>query len=350
MSETRVMVVDDSAAMRALFSGILENAKGVNVCGVASSAAEAREKIAQLKPDVLTLDVEMPGMSGMEFLQEIMETRPMPVIMLSSIAQAGSGTAARALELGAVHCFPKPLRTTPEEFDATVARLGDIVIRAARGELGGQGESAPVAEEAAPMEEPAHADYRSDGSLVVMAGGQAALASVETIVTAFPEGCPPTIIIIDADREPAESALAAMRDKAACAVVAARDGAELVPGTVHLAFDRSAHVIAEPGTPPRLRCVERDPVGGIRPCADLLFGSVARGRIAANAGLLPGAGSDGAKGMQILMQAGAQVFVESPCETGPRDRVNAVHALGIAAVDLAGDELAQWLLKVTAKD
>ncbi len=89
MADTRVMVVDDSAAMRALFCGILENAKGVEVCGVANDAADARAKMPDCRPDVLTLDVEMPGMSGMDFLKEIMEERPMPVIMLSSIAQAG---------------------------------------------------------------------------------------------------------------------------------------------------------------------------------------------------------------------------------------------------------------------
>jgi two-component system, chemotaxis family, protein-glutamate methylesterase/glutaminase len=135
MRDTRVMVVDDFAAMRDLFSGILENAKGVSVCGAASSAAEARDMIPEIKPDVLTLDVEMRGMTGMEFLEEIIEKRPIPVIMLSSIAQAGSGTAAKVLELGAAHFFPKPLRTAPEKFDATVAKLSDIVIRAANGDL-----------------------------------------------------------------------------------------------------------------------------------------------------------------------------------------------------------------------
>lgn len=288
-------------------------------------------------------------MSGMDFLQEIMENRPMPVIMLSSIAQAGSGTAARALELGAVHCFPKPLRTTPEEFDAIVARLGDIVIRAARGEPIGEGDPPSSPEAAPPKEEPAHIEYQSDGSLVAMACGQAGLASIEAIVASFPAICPPTIVVIDADREPVEAALDAMRDKAACAIVTASDGAELAPGTLHFAFDRSAHFIVEPGAPPRLRRVDRDPVGGVRPCADLLFGSIARGRIAASAGLLSGSGSDGAKGLQILMQAGSQVFVEQPAEGTPRDRFNAVQALGLAAVDLAGDQVPDWILKVTAK-
>lgn len=345
MRDTRVMVVDDSAAMRALFSGILENAKGVSVCGVASSAAEAREMIPELKPDVLTLDVEMPVMTGMEFLEEIMETRPMPVVMLSSIAQAGSGTAAKALELGAVHCFPKPLRTTPEEFDATVAKLGDIVIRAAKGELTAADQAGGAVEGAGD----APTDYDPDGSLVAMACGEAGLGSLKQIICAYPSNCPPTAIVLDADSTIVDPVLAEIKSSAKCEVAQAADGALLEPGKVYLAFDRSSHVIVEAGAPPRLRLAARDPVGGIRPCADLLFGSIARARIAAHAGLLTGSGADGAKGLQILMQTGAKVFLEDPAEGAPRDRLNAVHALGVAAADMPSSELAGWILDGTSK-
>lgn len=338
MRDTRVMVVDDSAAMRALFSGILENAKGVSVCGVASSAAEARDMIPDLKPDVLTLDVEMPVMTGMEFLEEIMEKRPMPVIMLSSIAQAGSGTATKALELGAVHCFPKPLRTTPEEFDATVAKLGDIVIRAANGELTSGGDEA--------VEDPA---FEPDGSLVVIACGPAGLDGVKRVVSNYPAQCPSTIIVVDGDRGVVEPVLAELQGLAKCEVAEASDCAPLGPGKVYLAFDRNVHVIVEGGDAPRLRFVPRDPVGGVRPSADLLFGSIARAKVPAHGGLLSGSGADGAKGLQILMQTGGKVFLEDPAEGAPRDRMNAVHALGVAAADMPSDELSKWILGVSGK-
>lgn len=341
MRDTRVMVVDDSAAMRALFSGILENARGVSVCGVASSAAEAREMIPEIKPDVLTLDVEMPVMTGMEFLEEIMETRPMPVIMLSSIAQAGSGTAKKALELGAVHCFPKPLRTTPEEFDATVAKLGDIVIKAANGELKGADDAGePEAHEPA---------FEPDGSLVVMACGEPGLETIKGLVSNYPANCPPTVIVVDADRGAVEPVIAQLQSSAKCDLAEASDGAPLASGKVYLAFDRSAHVIVEGGDAPRLRSVARDPVAGIRPSADLLLGSIARAKVPAHAGLLAGSGSDGAKGLQILMQVGGKVFLEDPAEGAPRDRLNAVHGLGVAAADMPANELGDWILGVCAK-
>ena len=125
MHDARVLVVDDSAAMRALFTDILEQSRNVRVVGVAASAAEARDQIAELNPNVLTLDVEMPGMSGIEFLEEIMADKPMPVVMLSSLTQSGTEVSLRAYDLGAVECFPKPLKATPEQFNylANVLRL-----------------------------------------------------------------------------------------------------------------------------------------------------------------------------------------------------------------------------------
>ena len=131
MHDARVLVVDDSAAMRALFCDILEQTRNVTVVGTAASADAARDQIAELKPNVVTLDVEMPGMSGIEFLEEIMGTNPLPVVMLSGLTQSGTETSLKAYELGAVECFPKPLRATPEQFSKNVSKLGKIVLAAA---------------------------------------------------------------------------------------------------------------------------------------------------------------------------------------------------------------------------
>ena len=239
MADVRVLVVDDSAAMRALFCDILDNAKGVTVCGVAKNADDAREQLEKLRPDVLTLDVEMPGKSGMEFLEEIMASAPLPVIMLSSITQAGTGTARRALELGAVHCFPKPLHTSREEFDATVRQLGDIVIRAANGELqpgGCDGDGGG-------------STYRSDGRIVALACGAAGIETARQVLAAYDTGCPPTIVLFDAEPGAVENAVRAMRQSLPCQLGDAVDGVALEPGKVWLAHDSARHVIIEAGTP-----------------------------------------------------------------------------------------------------
>ena len=131
MSETdkiRVLVVDDAVVMRRLISEALAQDAGIEVAGVAANGRIALAKLDQVRPDIVTLDVEMPGMSGIEFLAEIMETNPLPVVMLSSLTQAGTETSLKAYELGAVECFPKPLKATPEQFSKTVGKLGKIVL------------------------------------------------------------------------------------------------------------------------------------------------------------------------------------------------------------------------------
>ncbi len=326
MANVRVMVVDDSAAMRALFCDILDNAKGVTVCGTAKNADEARDQLDTLKPDVLTLDVEMPGMSGMEFLEEIMATRPMPVIMLSSITQAGTGTARRALDLGAVHCFPKPLHTSREEFDATVRQLGDIVLKAAAGELqpGGAGAGAGAG----------GAHYRSDGRIVALACGAAGIESARQVLAAYDAACPPTIVLFDAEPGAVENAVRAMRHSLPCQLGDAVDGVSLEVGKVWLAHDPTRHVVIEPGAPPRLRLVDRDPVNGCRPSADLLFGSLARSGLPAMGGLLTGNGADGVRGLAIMAETKGRVFVQRPADYAPRDRYDAVRAQGFEVADL----------------
>ena len=339
MPDTRVMVVDDSAAMRALFCDILDNADGVAVCGTANNADDARAKLDDLRPDVLTLDVEMPGKSGLDFLAELMEERPMPVIMLSSIAQAGTGTAKRALELGAVHCFPKPLHSSREEFDATVKKLGGIVLKAASGKLepGGGGVGAEVA-----------SDYAPGDKLVALSCGQDGLEDARQLIASFPANCPPTVLVVDAEADAAQSSIAAFQHSCECKVEAASAGAELNPGCVYVAYEKSHHVIVEASDPPRLRLVARDPVGGFRPSTDLLFGSIARASIPAVGGVLVGSGRDGAKGIQIFAGAGRATFIQVPTDAAPRDRYEAARALGAAAQELGAEAIGGWVLENTS--
>ncbi|MEM7690115.1 MAG: response regulator [Pseudomonadota bacterium] len=339
MPDTRVMVVDDSAAMRALFCDILDNAAGVSVCGTASNAEEARSKLDEFKPDVLTLDVEMPGKSGMDFLAELMEERPMPVIMLSSITQAGTGTAKRALELGAVHCFPKPLHSSREEFDATVQKLGGIVLKAASGELAPGGSS---------DDDDGAAPYEPGDKLVAMACGQAGVDAAKRVLATYPANCPPTILVIDAEPDLVEREILSMAGALACQVEKAVDGLSLTAGRASVAYEKSHHVIVEAGEPNRLRMVARDPVAGSRPSADLLMGSIARASVPALAGLLVGTGRDGAKGLQIFMGAGNEAFVQPPADYAPRERYEAVRGLGLEIAEIKADVMGAWVLEKTA--
>lgn len=331
MQTVKVLVVDDSAAMRALFCDILEKAKGVEVVGAARGADEARDMIKSLRPDVLTLDVEMPGMSGMEFLTEVMEERPMPVVMLSSVTQSGTGTAQKALDLGAFACFPKPLRTSPEEFNETVQKLGSLVIKAATAK-----DAKPSAPSAAP-----ETSMVPNGTVVVMSGGTGAVEVVREILATYPQNCPPTVVTLDSETEGA-GLIARLDGLVACQIKAVTDGCKLQPGVVYIANDGGAHAIMEGAD--TIRLSPRDPVAGVRPSGDLLFGTVARGVQKALCILLENATGDGAKGFKMAGDAGLKTIVQKPRATGAVAGHDAARKLVGGAEVLQANEIGAKIL------
>lgn len=307
MNDARVLVVDDSAAMRALFSDVLEQSRNVTVVGTAASAAEAREQIASLRPNVVTLDVEMPGMSGIDFLAELMGTKPIPVVMLSSLTQSGTETSLKAYELGAVECFPKPLKATPEQFAKTVGKLGKIVLAAANSNVKDRRHHSAPKAAAAPTQA-----FTWNGHVVAIATSMGGIDALTQILAHFPQNCPPTVIVLQSEPALVDTFINRQASDLPCKIVHAKDGAALTPGTIHIASDPEKHVVFEPGTPPRLRMVMREPVDGVRPSATLLFGTMARAGIPSVGAILTGMGADGAKGLRMMRDAGSRTFVEDP--------------------------------------
>ena len=340
MHEARVLVVDDSAAMRALFSDILDQAKNVTVVGTARSADDAREQIAELKPNVITLDVEMPGMSGIEFLEEIMETDPRPVVMLSSLTQAGTEISLRAIELGAVDCFPKPLKATPEQFAKSVGKLGKIVLAAANSNVR---DRKPRAETRA---EPKAGgpQFQWNGHCAAISASMGGIDALTTMLAQFPANCPPTVVCLQAEPMVVETFVRRLNDMLKCTVSAAQDGAPLIQGTIHIAANPDSHVVVEPGSPPRLRLMQRDPVDGARPSANLLFGSIARGAIPAVGAVLTGMGSDGARGLRLLREGGSVTLVQDRRTALVSEAPEAVIALDAATREVPLAELGAAVL------
>ena len=337
MHEARVLVVDDSAAMRALFCDVLEQCKNVRVVGTAANAAEARDQIAELMPNVVTLDVEMPGMSGIDFLEEIMNTRPLPVVMLSSLTQSGTETSLRAFELGAVECFPKPLKATPEQFAKTVGKLGKIVLAAANSNVR-EKPRAKVAKEAD------ESGFTANGKIAAFSASMGGVDALTEVLGYYPKACPPTVIILQTEPALAEMFIARANKDCACNVKAAADGAELVPGTVHIAFDPARHVIVEPGSPGKLRMVARDPVEGFRPSATLLFGSLSRGALPTIGAVLTGMGEDGAKGLKLLRAAGNRTLAQDRKTATVPQAPEAAVELGAVDAELKLEDLAADVL------
>jgi CheY-like chemotaxis protein len=214
MHDARVLVVDDSAAMRALFSDLLEQSRNVRVVGTAANVNEAREQIELLRPNVLTLDVEMPGMSGIEFLEEIMDSNPMPVVMLSSLTQSGAVTTLRAYELGAVECFPKPLKVSPEQFAKNVSKLGKIVLAAANSNVR--------------QKRPHHVNrwhkeqFHWNGTLIAINASMGGFEALTDLFAAYPPNCPPTVVVLQAEPEVANAFIQRLNTELACTVTPAK--------------------------------------------------------------------------------------------------------------------------------
>jgi two-component system, chemotaxis family, protein-glutamate methylesterase/glutaminase len=301
-----VLIVDDSATMRGLIAAALKRDPEIEVLGFANDPIEAREQIKRLNPDVVTLDVEMPHMNGLEFLEKIMRLRPTPVVMVSTLTQAGAEVTIAALELGAVECIGKPIGgVSPAD---AFRDLGDKVKAAARARV--KPYSGPVA--AQPREQ----GYKPVNDLILAIGSSTGgVEALMTVLANFPENCPPTVIT---QHMPATftKSFAARLDRISGAHVAeAHDGARLLPGHVYVAPGGDAHLEVIGSTNPTCRLRESEPVNGHRPSVDVLFDSVARLNRPAVGAILTGMGRDGAQGLLNLRKGGARTLGqdESSC-------------------------------------
>jgi two-component system chemotaxis response regulator CheB len=312
-----VLVVDDSPTMRGLIAATLRRDPEIEVLGFANDPLEAREAIKQLNPDVVTLDVEMPNMNGLAFLEKLMRLRPMPVVMVSTLTQAGADASLAALELGAIDCVAKPTAglTHTEAF----ADLAEKVKTAARSKV----RAAPVA--VAPTER--RRGYASSDTIVAIGASTGGVEALLTVLSNFPENAPPTVIT---QHMPATftKSFAARLDRASGArVTEATDGAPLGPGQIYLA-PGSAHLEITPGSPPRCRLRDDAPVSGHRPSVDVLFNSVARlGRDCVGV-ILTGMGKDGAQGLLAMREAGARTLGQDEASCVVYGMPRAAHEIG----------------------
>lgn len=328
-----MLVVDDSATIRGVISNVLGRDPEIEVIGCAGDPLEAREAIKELNPDVITLDVEMPKMSGIEFLERIMRLRPMPVIMVSTLTQAGAAISLQALEIGAVDCVGKP------DFDG----LAEKIKAAARARVRALTPRSAVA----PLQ-----NYRPGSKLLAIGSSTGGVEALHTLLSAFPVNCPPTVIT---QHMPPTftSSFAARLDKLCAPIVQeATDGAPILPGHIYIAPGGGTHLEVLGGASPRCRLSEGPTVNGHRPSVDVLFNSVCRayGRRAVGV-ILTGMGRDGAAGLKAMRDSGANTIGqdEASCvvygmpkvafEMGAVERQVPLNNIGRAVLDLCALEV-----------
>ena len=316
MKTVRVLIVDDSASMRALIRATLVADKSITVVGEAADPLEAREAIKALNPDVMTLDVEMPKMNGIEFLEKVMRLRPLPVIMVSSLTERGAMITIQAMEFGAIDCVAKPSSQNPNAFSMLPEKVKSAAGARLRDPTPMRPEVRPAAAAAnRPGAAPAAAGPLS-GKLVALGASTGGVEALVTILSQFPRDCAPTVVTIHLPTPFTKSFAQRLDRICAPRVHEAENGAPILPGNIYIAPGTHSHL--EVSRADSLRCVlrEGDLVSGHRPSVDALFHSVARNVGAKAVGvILTGMGGDGAQGLLAMRKAGARTLGqnESTC-------------------------------------
>lgn len=306
----RVMIVDDSALVREMLTGILSADPEIEVVGTAPDPLVAREKIKALNPDVITLDVEMPHMSGIEFLEKIMRLRPMPVVMISTLTQEGADTTLRALELGAVDYVAKPTQRLSESFGALKEEICSKVKMAATARVRGAG-SARRPAAAAAQAAPAAAGAENHLDAIAIGASTGGVEALGELLSAVPPGSPGILVVQHMPGNFTGRFAARLDATLPLKVTEAQDGAAILPGCVyigpggrHLALAREANGNLV------CRVTEGPAESGHVPSVDHLFRSMAQlGRRTVGV-ILTGMGRDGAAGLKLMREAGAHTIAQ----------------------------------------
>lgn len=326
---TRVLVVDDSAVVREVISRALSACPDIEVVGTAPDPFVAREKILKLNPDVITLDVEMPRMDGITFLEKLMAARPMPVIIISSLTTQGAATSVRALQAGAVDVLHKPSPMDPPEHlntelpakirsaaKAKVTARHVSTMRIVKSENGAPAAPATSSTQAATSSNQDHQVEVVQISppwkrLIAVGASTGGVQALTAFLTQFPKDCPPTLVVQHMPARFTGSFAERLHELCQCDVAEAREGDILRQGLVLLAPGGRHMTIRRAGTQLTVALKDGPPVFHQKPAVEVMFDSVTRLGAQTSVGvILTGMGADGAAALLRMRQGGARTFAE----------------------------------------
>jgi two-component system chemotaxis response regulator CheB len=351
----RVLIVDDSALVRRILTEVLSADPALEVVGTASDAYMARDKIKQLNPDVLTLDVEMPKMDGVTFLRNLMRLRPMPVVMVSSLTEHGAEVTLDALAVGAVDYLPKPkidiaatLTDYADELRAKIRCAATARVRPYTGAAASNGGAAAVAPrlgvDAVLAKAPARRQFRTTDRIIAIGASTGGTEAIKEVLVQLPADTPGIVITQHIPR--AFSAPFARRMDACCqmTVYEAEDGQVILPGHVYIAPGDQHLLVVRDGARYVCRLDGGPPVNRHKPSVDVLFRSVAQqaGRNAVGV-ILTGMGKDGAVGLKEMRDAGSPTIAQDESTSVVWGMPGEAVALGAAAETLPLGQVASRL-------
>jgi two-component system chemotaxis response regulator CheB len=303
MAKIRVLVIDDSALIRQMLTEILNSRDDIEVVGTAEDPFIAREKIKQLSPDVLTLDIEMPKMTGLQFLQNLMRLRPMPVIMVSTLTDRGAPETLEALELGAVDYICKPKAKTETKLRIFADDLVDKVRMASTARV------RPF--EQHKIVQTAIANNTQYPRVIAVGSSTGGTEAIRALLASVPANCPPILITQHIPKVFSTSFAERLDRLLAMEVFEAQEGMIIRQGCVYIAPGDYHLTVQRFGTKMVCHIIQTEKVNRHRPAVDVMFDSILQAygsKVVAV--MLTGMGSDGAQGMLKLKQAGAITFAQ----------------------------------------
>ena len=317
MAKIKVVVVDDSALVRSLLSEIINRQGDMQCIGAASDPLVAREMIRELNPDVITLDVEMPRMDGLEFLSRLMRLRPMPVVMVSTLTEQGADITLRALEMGAVDYVAKPRIGITSGLNELAHDIVDKIRVAASAHVkrlaAAPAASAPRADQDSPGEPPRAPLPRlsTTEKIICIGASTGGTEAIREVLTQMPADAP--AIVITQHMPPGFTSSFAARLNSLCriSVAEARHGERILPGHAYIAPGGHHLRIDRSGSNYVAVVEDTEPVNRHRPSVEVLFRSAAR-VLGPNAlgVMLTGMGADGAQAMREMKDAGSYNYVQ----------------------------------------
>jgi two-component system, chemotaxis family, protein-glutamate methylesterase/glutaminase len=336
-NQVRVLVVDDSAVMRRLLSDILKSDPMIDVVGSAPDPYVAREKIKQLNPDVLTLDVEMPRMDGLVFLRNIMRLRPMPVVMCSSLTQHGAEVTLEALSLGAVDFVAKPGVDVEHGLKEAAQEIIDKVKSAAGAKVRAWVDPATLQVEekhdagAVIEKRSAPSKFMTTDRVIAIGASTGGTEAIKDVLMGLPADSPGVVITQHIPRAFSGPFARRMNDCCALNVCEAEDGQLILPGHAYIAPGDQHLLVTRSGARYYCQLIDGPKVNRHRPSVDVLFRSVAQSAGRNSLGvILTGMGDDGARGLLEMREAGAPTLAQDEESSVVWGMPGAAWALGAA--------------------
>ncbi len=354
MAKIKVLVIDDSALIRQILTELLNSDPEIEVVGVAQDPIIAREKIKELNPDVLTLDVEMPRMDGITFLRNLMRLRPMPVVMVSTLTAVGADVTFEALELGAIDFVTKPnldvkeqIKNYADEITSKVKMAAKARVRALSDRVIDQKVEQKYSADAVLEKRsgPSALKIKTTDKIIAIGASTGGTEAIREVLEHMPPDAPGIVITQHIPAMFSKPFAARMDGASPMTVYEAQDGQQIVPGHVYIAPGSQHLIVERSGARFYIRLNDGPPVNRHKPSVDVMFRSVAQ-CVGPNAigAILTGMGDDGARGLLEMKENGAKTIIQDEKTSVVWGMPGEAAKLGAGDIELPLDKIAGKLM------